>query len=201
MPRACSWLALLAALLAACGPGPVTLTPSTPTAMPAPEIDELRFGVVGQARDVNLWALFDQEGAGYANYALMSAYWPRLYTLSIPDRQFIPQSAQGMPAPVALEGGEYIGTVKLRPDLRWTDSSPFTAEDVAFTVNTSLSFRLGFDWKAYYDFDVLAHAEAVDALTVRFHFIHARMWVGGSMAPCRDRSHRGPTGSRGFPRP
>jgi ABC-type transport system substrate-binding protein len=186
MPRACSWLALLAALLAACGTGPVILTQSAsaPAPTPSADIDALRFGVVGQVRDVNLWALFDQEGTGYGNDALMSAYWPRLYTLSIPDRQFIPQSAQGMPAPVALEGGEYIGMVKLRPDLAWTDGSPFTGADVAFTVNAALSFHLGYDWKAYYDFDALAGAEAVDTLTVRFHFKRApdvALWQYGAL--------------------
>ena len=61
----------------------------------------------------------------------------------------------------------------LRTDLTWTDGSPFTADDVAFTVNTALSFRLGFDWHAYYDPDWLDHAEAVDAHTVKFYFKRA----------------------------
>ena len=58
----------------------------------------------------------------------------------------------------------------LRSDLTWTDGSAFTAEDVAFTVNTVLSFQLGFDWHSYYDPEWLDHAEAVDAHTVKFYF-------------------------------
>jgi ABC-type transport system substrate-binding protein len=44
---------------------------------------------------------------------------------------------------------------------------------VAFTVNTALAFRLGFDWQAFYDPEWLDHAEATDAKTVTFYFKRA----------------------------
>ncbi len=168
MWRACSLLAALAWLFAACGPASVPATPSPPVL--TADVSAIRFGVVGDIRDVNIWALFDEEGASYANFAVMSAYWPRLYTLSIPDRQFIPLAAEGAPSMVTQEGPYYVGTAPLRQDLVWTDHRPITAQDVAFTINTALSFHLGFDWKAYYDFDALERAEAVDSRTVKFYF-------------------------------
>lgn len=159
-------------LLASCGPQTATVSTVAPkpTATPPPLAHEIRFALIGSVTDVNVWALFDAKGYSYNNYAVRSGYWPRLYQLSIPDRQFIPMAASGMPSAVQQEGSFYAATVPLRTDLEWTDGSPFTADDVAFTVNTVLSFQLGFDWRDYYDPDYLDHAQAVDSHTVKFYF-------------------------------
>jgi ABC-type transport system substrate-binding protein len=89
-----------------------------------------------------------------------------------------------MPSPVKPEGNLYSATVPLRSDLTWTDGSPFTADDVAFTVNTVLSFQLGFDWQDYYNPDWLDHVEALDANTVKFYFKkmpNAAVWQFGAL--------------------
>jgi len=78
-------------------------------------------------------------------------------------------AAGGMPSPVQQEGSFYTATVPLRSDLKWTDGKPFTADDVAFTVNTVLSFQLGFDWHDFYNPDFIDHAEALDSHTVKFY--------------------------------
>lgn len=72
--------------------------------------------------------------------------------------------------PFTHEGDYYTATVQLRSDLTWTDGGLFTAEDVAFTVNTALNFELGFDWKAYYDYDYLDHVEALNPTAVKYYF-------------------------------
>jgi len=168
--------ALLILLLVSCGPKAApALTPTpgpspAPTATPVPHAAAIRFALIGALNPANVWALFDAEGYSYNTYAVMSGYYPRLYQLSIPDRNFEPMAAGGMPSPVEQEGNFYTATVPLRSDLTWTDGSPFTAEDVAFTVNTALSFQLGFDWHDFYDPDYLDHAEAADAHTVKFYF-------------------------------
>jgi ABC-type transport system substrate-binding protein len=164
---------LFIVLLAAC-----TTTKSTNTPLAASTLEkttlpfrgEIRFALIGEATDANVWSLFDAKGYSYNNYAVRSSYWPRLYGLSIPGRQFEPLAANGLPAPIQPEGNFYIATVSLRPDLTWSDNSPFTAEDVAFTVNGVLSFQLGFDWHDYYNPDWLDHVEAVDPHTVKFYF-------------------------------
>ena len=167
-------------LLAACTP---RVTAVIPTAAPAtasaatrapttPHAAEIRFGLVGTINGGNVWALFDSKGYSYNDYTIRAGYWPRLYDLSIPDRRFEPQAAAGMPSATQPEGALFTGTAPLRSDLKWSDGSAFTADDVAFTVNTALAFQLGFDWQSSYDPAWLDRAEAVDPHTVKFYFKH-----------------------------
>lgn len=139
-----------------------TISPAAP--------DEIRFALLGSPRNTNTWELFDQSGASYADYALRSDYFPRLYHLAPPDFSFQPRAAQGLPADIIEEGGFYSARVALRPDLKWSDGSPFTAEDAAFTANVALDFQLGFDWNAAYPREYLARAEAADTYTVKYVF-------------------------------
>lgn len=165
-------------LLASCsGPAPVPVSPTapapqaeTPTAAAPTHADAVRFGLVGQPTDVNAWARFDETGASYANYALHSDEYPRLYRLSTPAREFEPFIADGLPSAISQDGDLLSATVKLQADLRWSDGSPLTAQDVAFTANTALAFRLGLDWRSAYNPERLDHVEAVDAQTVKFYF-------------------------------
>jgi len=164
---------LFAILLASCAgrsAAPASTALPNPSATPVPHAPEIRFALVGDVTDVNVWALFDAKGYSYNNYALRNEYWPRLYRLSIPGRQFEPMAASAIPSSVQQEGNFYTATVPLRSDLKWTDGNPFTADDVAFTVNTALSFQLGFDWRDFYNPDYLDHAQAVDAHTIKFFF-------------------------------
>ncbi len=164
-------------LFASCAPQPDsdTVGVSTPTVSPpqAPaHADEIRFGLIGEPplSQVNVWELFDETGSTYANRALFSGYYPRLYHLAPVNSSFQPLAADGLPSEVIQDGEGYSATVKLRADLKWTDGSPFTAEDVAFTANTILNYEFGYDWGAYYPLDYLDHAEAVDKSTVKFIF-------------------------------
>lgn len=163
----------LTLLLVSCTPQPV----SGPIGVPTPaessslaQVPEIRFALIGKPRDVNVWQLFDESGATYADYALRAEYWPRLYHLAPQDSSFQSYAAEGLPSEVIQDGGLYSASVKLRPNLKWTDGSSFTAEDVAFTVNAALTYELGYDWSAYYPREYLDHAEAVDPYTVKFFF-------------------------------
>ena len=162
-------------LLASCEPQPDASR--APTDIPAlikssslAQAPEIRFALIGKPHAVNVWQLFDESGATYADYALRTDYWPRLYHLAPQDSSFQPYAAEGLPSEVTQDGGLYSASVKLRPNLKWTDGSSFTADDVAFTVNTALAFELGYDWSTYYPREYLDHAEAVDPSTVRFFF-------------------------------
>ncbi len=161
--------------LASCSepaPAPVARSESAPaenlTTIPVAE--EIRFALVGQPKEVNVWSLFDESGASYANYALRADLYPSLYRLSIPERAFEPYIAEGLPSAVTQEGALYTATVNLKPGLKWSDGSSLTARDVAFTVNAALSYRLSLDWNSFYDPDILDHAQAMDSLTVKFFF-------------------------------
>ncbi len=163
----------LTLLLASCAPQPdsVPVSISSPTDAPSPAHDpEIRFALIGEPNAVNVWELFDESGATYSGYALRTEYWPRLYHLAPPNRTFEPLAASGMPSEVTQEGEFYVATVTLRTDLKWTDDSPFTAEDAAFTANAALAFELGYDWSAYYPREYLDHAEAVNPSAVKYYF-------------------------------
>ncbi len=163
---------LLMILLVSCAPQKVEVPTSAPSpaAIPTIHAPEIRFGLIGTVTRPNVWSLFDSKGYSYNNYAVESNYWPRLYDLSIPDRKFEAQAASGLPSTIQQEGSLYTGTVPLRTDLTWTDGTPLTAEDVAFTANTVLSFQLGFDWGDAYSPDWLDHVEAVNTHLVKFYF-------------------------------
>lgn len=167
-----SVFSLLLALLVSCGPGtaPASTSVTAPGPTSIPHAPEIRFGLIGGVRNANVWALFDSAGYSYNDYAIRSDYWPRLYRLSIPDRQFIPLATSAAPSSFQQEGSFYTATVPLRTDLVWTDGTSFTADDVAFTANTVLSFQLGFDWHDAYNSAWLDHVDAVDAHTVKYYF-------------------------------
>jgi peptide/nickel transport system substrate-binding protein len=146
---------------------------SHPIASPPPaHAPEIRFALIGDSdvSRVNVWQLFDRSGAIYANHAIYSGTLPSLYQLAPQDSLFQPFAAEGLPSEVMQDGDKYSAIVKLRPNLNWTDGSPFTAEDVAFTADTVLAFEFGDEWNAYYPRAVLDHAEVVDPFTVKFIF-------------------------------
>jgi peptide/nickel transport system substrate-binding protein len=182
---ACAGILLLALLTAACGPPPAPAPPvASPTSASVPHAPQIAFGLVGEITDVNVWALFAGQDYSYNAYAVRSQYWPRLYADSIPDGSFLPVTARGLPTQMRQEGAFYTAEVPLRTDLKWSDGSPFSARDVAFTINTALTFQLGFDWRDYYDPQRLDHAEAASSDSVKFYFkqlpgIHA--WQYGAL--------------------
>jgi ABC-type transport system substrate-binding protein len=138
----------------------------------------LRIAVLGEATTTNVWVLFDEAGADYWNYVTQAAYWPRLYQLAFPSLEssaqaglrFEPAAAEGEPAPIVCDAATCTATITLQPNLTWTDGSPLTAEDVAFTANTAVSFQLGLNWHQAYNSDVLDHVEALDERTIKFYF-------------------------------
>ncbi|MFN8411183.1 MAG: ABC transporter substrate-binding protein [Anaerolineales bacterium] len=166
-------LVTLTIIFASCAPQPVSVATSTPAPVATPTLahaPEIKFALIGNPKDVNVWQLFDTTGASYVDYALRSEYWPRLYHLAPPSFEFQPMAAGGFPSAIVQEGEQYSATVKLRTDLKWTDGFPFTASDVEFTVNTALSFELGYDWAVYYPRDEIDHVQALDVATVKFFF-------------------------------
>jgi peptide/nickel transport system substrate-binding protein len=167
------FLCLPVVLAQACTPRgplvPASATPPAGSATPA-RAPEIRVGLIGALGEQNVWALFSGEDYSYNDYAVRARYWPRLYDFSIPGQEFEPRLASGMPTAVLPEGAFHTATVPIRNDVRWTDGSAFTAQDVAFTVNASLRFDLGFDWGDLYDGQFLDHVEAVSPDTLRVFF-------------------------------
>ena len=97
-----------------------------------------------------------------------------LYSLSDVTFQFIPQAAKAMPDPLVEEDGMWTNTIPMQEGIKWSDGTPFTAKDVAFTANTALKFQLfAGNWSGWVRGEYLNHVEAVDDYTVKF-FYHAK---------------------------
>lgn len=176
-----SLLALVAFIVSACVPEPETLpapnptnTPvlvPNPTPAPLPQrAPVLQVAILGEATTTNVWKIFDESGADYWNYVTQASYWPRLYHLAPLSLDFVPATANGEPTTPVCIAATCTATVNIKPDLTWSDGSPFTAEDITFTVNVALLFRLGFNWQNTYDPDMLDHAEPLNKNTVKFYF-------------------------------
>ncbi len=174
-------IVMIAFLLSACGPPPQAETSpvETATALPIPTASPtpvpqraplLRIAVLGDVKRYNVWTLFDETGGDYWTYTARWEYWPRLFRLAPQSLAFEPAFAAMSPSSFEFNGETYTATVTLRENQLWSDGSTFSAEDVAFTVNTAIGFELSGHWRAHYNPQILAHAEAQDDVTVKFTF-------------------------------
>ncbi len=150
-------------------PGP---EPPAEKASPYNRAEVARMAILSDMSGTNPWWLFDITGSSYWNYIPTTGVWyyPQLYWLSDQRLDFVPMLADGMPGEFVMEGENYVGTVKLKEGLLWSDGSPLTAEDVAFTANTALLFALSGNWVGYYNPSIMLGAETVDPLTVKFTY-------------------------------
>jgi ABC-type transport system substrate-binding protein len=154
-----------------------TPTPIVPTATviptPEPEMpvkDTVHFAILADVTSTNVWALYDFAESSYWNHAVQDGYWPVLFTLSDQRFDFIPSLAEDFPSDFAQEGDLWVSSVGMKDGPTWSDGTPITADDVAFTANTALTFELGLNWNNAYDPDFLDRVEAIDAQTVKFFF-------------------------------
>jgi ABC-type transport system substrate-binding protein len=144
---------------------PASSAPSQPQRQPV-----LRVAILGDVTTTNVWVLFNDEGANYWNYATQNDYWPRLYRRSPFTQGLETAAAEGEIPPVVCDLETCTATVSLLPGLTWTDGSPLTAQDAAFTANTALRFQLGLTWREAYDPETLDHVEALNDTTVKYFF-------------------------------
>jgi peptide/nickel transport system substrate-binding protein len=195
--QAASLLALLAVvslLLSACQPQTVVQTvvvtqmvestpverivEVTPTAAPTPlppekaspakRGDVVRMAILSDLDGTNPWFYNDITGSSYWNAVVLFYQYPTMFTTSDQRWDFVPNLADGMPGEIVKEGDFWVGTARLKKGLTWSDGSPLTAQDVAFTANTVLAFALQGNWVTWYNNDVLDHVEAVDDLNLRY---------------------------------
>ncbi len=191
-------------LLSACGGAtPSSTTPTAdgaptevPTQPPTPEptptltappgpTGTYRVAVLSDMTTRNVWELYGPE-ASFWNFAIQGGYWPTLYTYSPQRFDLIPYVAESFATPLEAEGDFWASSVTLKQGVQWTDGTPVTAGDVAFTANTALAFQLGGNWGSY-DGNYLQRAEALDVRTVRFIYHTkpglARHQFGALMGP------------------
>ncbi len=142
----------------------------THIASPAAQAGKVyKVGVFEDVTTINFWGANGPDNTVWNSYMLP----PRLglYGLAPRTFQFVPGLAtDAVPAPLVQEGDMWTSTIPMRQGIMWSDGTPVTAADVAFTGNTSLRINLisGGWGSTWFDPAYLDHIEAVDANTVKF---------------------------------
>ncbi len=128
-----------------------------------------RVGVFEDVTTLNYWAANGPDNTVWNAYMLP----PRITLYELADKYFyfVPNAAVDLPDPLVQEGDFWVVEIPIREDIQWSDGTPFTAEDVAFTANAVLELGLiSGNWSKWYDANFLEKVEAVGDFTVKYYF-------------------------------
>ncbi len=138
-------------------------TPTTTTTLPP---FHYRVGVLAGLRTDNFWAFYGSDSSVWDAY-ILGPTKPALFGLDPVTSRLIPELAMEVPEPV--EDGAWHVVVALHEDRVWSDGTPITAHDYAFTFETVRSLELTGGWAEAFPAEV-TRVEAVDDHTVRISF-------------------------------
>ena len=166
-------LTLLFSILKPATPSPVTAQPSASSLVEnqvilSPFTHTYRIGLLEDISTLNVWAFHDTQQSVINDFVL-DDFYPTLYRFSDQQRAWVPYIASDFPTPLLPDMGYVVSHVPLKADLQWSDGSPLTAVDVAFTINTAITMSLGGKWQAY-DNAYLHHVEATTPLTLTLFY-------------------------------
>ncbi len=135
----------------------------------------LDVGIFEDLTTTNIWARIGPDATVWNTY-VSGGQHGGLYVSAAPYWTFVPSLAADFPSDfVENADGTWTATVELRAGIKWTDGTPFTADDVVFTYNVLLTeigggrfgILLGGNWPSYVP-DALVAVEKVNDLTVAF---------------------------------
>lgn len=156
-------IAVLGLVLGACDFGtadsttttaaPVTTTttsaPTTTTTLP-PEPFVYRVGLSEPPTTNNYWAYFDPQSSLVDQY-IREPTKPSLFTYDHPGVDLAADLAlDDLPPEPVEDGATWTVTVPLKPDARWSDGVPITADDIVFTFETARDLELRRGWATAY---------------------------------------------------
>ncbi len=148
-----------------------TAPPPPPTATPTPlPPSPYRIAVFSDQITTNYWNYFCGTANSVWQAYVMSPQRLSLYGLSDKRFDIVPVAAADAVVPeVKQEGTKWVGTVKIKKGILWSNGKPWTAKDVAFTANTVLQLAItSANCPSTWDPDYLEKVEAVDDYTVKF---------------------------------
>ncbi|NOK82630.1 MAG: ABC transporter substrate-binding protein [Chloroflexi bacterium AL-W] len=129
-----------------------------------------RIGIFSDLTTLNYWNYLGPDSTVWNAYFQIPQRIT-LANLSDVDFQLYPWSIEELPArPMEQEGEFWVSELTLREGITWSDGTPFTANDVAFTFNTAIDLRLPGNWTSNVDPEFYDRVEAVDDRTVKFYF-------------------------------
>lgn len=145
-------------------------TPESPGTTPVVSDQPYRLGIFEDLKTTNFWSAIGPNATTWNSYVLVPQ---RLSLLGFADQTLalVPVVAQELPErPLQQEGEFFVSEVKLKEGITWSDGTPLTANDVAFTGNTALELGLTGNWPSFFDPDFLDRIEAVDDYTVKYYY-------------------------------
>ena len=102
-------------------------------------LDTYTLGIFQDVTTDNPWSYLDSSGSDvWVSYVLAPTLGAP-YTINYPGLEPAPDMAAGDLEPAVQDGENWVGTITLRDDLTWSDGTPFTAHDVAFTFRTIMN--------------------------------------------------------------
>jgi peptide/nickel transport system substrate-binding protein len=132
--------------------------------------DVYRMAVLSDMTTMNVWSSIGPINSSFWNYAVSATYYPAPYSTASYHRwDYVPAIASDMPTPLEQEGDFWVSTVPFRHDVFWSDGTPLTVNDWAWTAEIALKFNLQGNWSDYNP-DFLDHIEAVDDYTAKIYY-------------------------------
>ncbi|MDI3317519.1 MAG: ABC transporter substrate-binding protein [Bacillota bacterium] len=158
-------IAVFALVLSACGGGGAKTTEQPKTTAPTAENKPVKGGTFTFAETSDIITLnpafINDVPSADAAFFINAP----LYDMDNKGQPIVSQwSLAAEPFQVQNGGTTYI--VKLKPNLKWSDGQPLTADDVAWSANVIANKDLGSPLVSY--FDQVKQAKALDPTTVEF---------------------------------
>lgn len=141
-----------------------------------------------EPKTLNPWNHYGPNTTVWNSYILGPRYGA-LYAYSDVRFDWIPSIASDFPK-IVQEGNLWVYIVPLRKDVKWSDGTRLTADDVVWTMNTVkkliVDYGLGGNWASMIDKDYFVKAEKVDDFTIKVYFTQpslAKANFGALMMP------------------
>lgn len=148
----------------------------------------LRYAILVEPKALNVWVDYGPHSNTWSKYVFSSKY-RSLYRFSHVTLDFVPDLASDLPK-ISKEGSFVVYTIKLRKRLKWSDGSPITAEDAAFTLNSAADLvkkaGLSGNWVNMVDPHFFEKAKAINDNTLKIYLKKTgflRVEYGILMAP------------------
>jgi peptide/nickel transport system substrate-binding protein len=141
-----------------------------PSGAPTPSVAEPRNGgevVVAVLADLATFNPYHPT-AQAEETSVLELLFPSLMTEQSDYQQHPPSFAPRLASSWEFSQDNLTLTFHLRPEARWSDGVPVTADDVRFSYHVQTSREI--DWAASEVKSSITDVEVVDAHTVRFHF-------------------------------
>lgn len=120
-------------------------------------MEVLRIGLLQQPKTLNIWHATDTWSA-----KILGLSYPNMFLRDPDSLELVPFLAEDYPK---LNLAEKSYTLRLK-ELRWEDGTPFTSEDVVFTGETILKYKVPHFFNRW---ELVERIEAIDPRTVKFY--------------------------------